>query len=370
MERPQGVTRRVRGPDQLLRPVELADGERAGQALPLFGEAVRLRLSPLRRRDDRAQRGHLRGLPLLRRLPAARLRREGDASLPGHRPGGRFGERSGRPGRLPQQRPDGAADRPTGPGAGAAAGQAEVSLGFGGQSMYAPLRRVVVRRPDPAFTDADPARWHYAGRPDLVAARAEHDAFVAILREAGAEVIDHEAPLPDHADAIYVHDPVLLTDRGAVLLRMGKPLRRGEEEALGGTLAAAGVPTRACLSGEACAEGGDLLWLDSQTLAVGLGFRTNREGLRQLSCILGPEIEILPVELPYYHGPDACLHLMSIISLVDDRLAVVYPPLLPVPFCEELRRREIQTVEVPEAEVSTIGCNVLALAPRDCLILE
>ena len=103
---------------------------------------------------------------------------------------------------------------------------------------------------------------------------------------------------------------------------------------------------------------------------MGLGFRTNREGLRQLSCILGPEIEIVPVELPYYHGPDACLHLMSLISLVGDRLAVVYPPLIPVSFWEELRRREIQTVEVPEAEFSTMGCNVLALAPRDCLMLE
>ncbi len=242
---------------------------------------------------------------------------------------------------------------------------------YGSQSMVAPLRRVVVRRPDAAFAVEDPAAWHYAARPDLAAAQAEHDAFVAILRESGAEVIAHDAPLPGLADAIFVHDPAIVTEAGAVILRMGKALRQGEEEALAACLERAGVPVLGRLTGEARAEGGDLLWLDRHTLAAGVGFRTNPEGVRQLQAILGPlGVRVLPVELPWYQGPDACLHLMSLISLVAERLAVVYRPLLSVPFVQELERRGVALVEVPEEEFPTMGTNVLALAPGDCLMLE
>jgi N-dimethylarginine dimethylaminohydrolase len=242
---------------------------------------------------------------------------------------------------------------------------------FGAQTMVEPLRRVLVKRPDEAFGNADPARWHYTSRPDLEEARREHDALVEILRGAGAEVIDHPEPQPERADAIFVFDPVIVTDRGAVILRMGKELRRGEEAALGGRLQEVGVPVLAELEGEATAEGGDLLWLDARTLAVGQGFRTNAEGLRQLREILSPiGVEVLPVELPYFTGPEACLHLLSLISLVDHDLAVVYPPLLPVPFWKTLQDRGIRLVEVPEEEFPSMGPNVLALAPRRCLMLE
>jgi dimethylargininase len=242
---------------------------------------------------------------------------------------------------------------------------------YGGQNMIDPLRRVLVRRPDEAFGDADPARWHYASSPDLQAARREHDALVDLLRGAGAEVIDHAEPQPERADSIFVFDPVLVTDRGTVLLRMGKALRRGEEEALGRRLLDLGVPLLGALEGEATAEGGDLLWLDRHTLAAGQGFRTNAEGLRQLRAILAPlGVEVVPVELPYFGGPEACLHLLSLISLVDRDLAVVYPSLLAVPFWRLLRDRGFRLIEVPDEEFPTQGPNVLALAPRKLLMLE
>lgn len=236
--------------------------------------------------------------------------------------------------------------------------------------MVLPLRRVLVRRPDAAFADADPVVWHYTARPDLVAAQREHDQFVHLLSAAGAEVIRHDAPAPGMADAIYVHDPVLITDRGAILMRMGKPLRRGEEEAIGRCLEAAGVPIHYRLHGGALGEAGDCLWLDSSTLAVGQGFRTNAAGLAQLREALGSAIEIVPVELPYFTGPDACLHLMSLVSLVDTDLAVVYSSLMPVPFRERLRSSGFRLVEVPEEEFATLGSNVLTLAPRHCVMLE
>ncbi|MEJ2737012.1 MAG: arginine deiminase family protein [Anaerolineae bacterium] len=237
--------------------------------------------------------------------------------------------------------------------------------------MIAPLRKVLVKRPGPAFGTADPARWHYVAQPDLAAARREHDALVALLRQAGAEVLYHDVSHPGRADDIYVYDPAIVTDRGAIILRMGKDLRRGEEAPMARRLTALGVPVLYTMHGDARAEGGDLLWVDHDTLAVGLGFRTNAEGLRQLrEAVEGLGISVLPVELPYHTGPEACLHLLSLISIVDHRLAVIYPPLLSVPFWQHLQERGFRTVEVPRDEFETMGTNVLALAPGHCLMLE
>ncbi len=242
---------------------------------------------------------------------------------------------------------------------------------WGAQSMVDPLKRVLVRRPDEAFGNVDPERWHYVARPDLNGARTEHDALVATLREAGCEVLYHDAEMPEHADAIFTHDPVIVTDEGAIVLRMGKDLRRGEEVAIAQTLEDLGVPIFAALQGEAMAEGGDLLWLAHDTLAVGRGYRTNDEGFRQLTAALRPlGVETVEVQLPHGDGPDACLHLMSLISMLDHDLAVVHLPLLPVPFVELLAERGVELVEVPEEEYPTMGPNVLALAPRRCVMLE
>src|SRR6266568_301332 len=211
-----------------------------------------------------------------------------------------------------------------------------VTRRYGSQSMIAPLCTVLVKQPDEAFAVDDPQEWHYTGRPELEAARHEHDALVELLRQGGAEVVFHDEPQPGHADAIFVFDPALVTEAGAIMLAMGKQQRRGEEAAMARCFEALGVPVLYTLQGEALAEGGDLLWLDHETLAVGLGFRTNAEGLRQLR----------------------------------EALAVVYPPLLAVPFWQELQERDFRLIEVPKEEFATMGPNVLALAPGKCLMLE
>src|SRR5579864_3869726 len=242
---------------------------------------------------------------------------------------------------------------------------------YGCQDMVSPLRTVLVKRPDSAFAVADPQEWHYGHRPKLETAQQEHDALTALLREAGADVLYHDEVLPNHADAIYAFDPSLVTDAGAIILGMGKDKRRGEEAAMARRYEQLGIPILATLHGDARAEGGDLLWLDHDTLAVGLGFRTNAEGLRQLrEALSGIGVSVLPVELPYYTGPEACLHLLSMISIIDYQTAVVYPPLMSVPFWQELQRRHFTLIEIPEAEYATMATNVLALAPRKCLMLE
>ncbi|HEU5087717.1 MAG TPA: arginine deiminase family protein [Roseiflexaceae bacterium] len=242
---------------------------------------------------------------------------------------------------------------------------------YGGQSMIAPLRRVLVRRPDEAFGNADPRQWHYTSQPDLARAQAEHDALVATLRRSGAEVVYHDVEQPGRADSIFVFDPALITDAGAIALSMGKTLRRGEEAAITSIFERLGIPLIASLEGKARAEGGDMLWLDEATLAVGLGFRTNAEGVRQLRSVLEPAgVTVLAYDLPYFTGPEACLHLLSLISIVDERVAVVHPPLMPTPFWQELERRGFNLIVIPEHEFATQATNVLAIAPGQCLMLE
>jgi N-dimethylarginine dimethylaminohydrolase len=238
--------------------------------------------------------------------------------------------------------------------------------------MVGTLRRVLVRRPDEAMAAADPAVWHYTAAIDLAAARAAHDCLVEALRVWDVEVLYHDERLPHHADSVFVFDPVLVTDAGAVLLSMGKEARRGEEEPLGRALERHGVPLLARLGGRARAEGGDTMWLDHDTLAVGRGFRTNAEAVRQLREILGPlGVAVVDYDMPYFGGPAACLHLLSLISPLDVDLAVAYPPLMPTGFWRELRRRGVRLLEVPEAEfLHTQATNVLAVAPRRCIVLD
>ena len=238
--------------------------------------------------------------------------------------------------------------------------------------MVGRLRRVMVRRPGEAMAAADPADWHYTSAIDVEEARAAHDAFADALRAWDVEVLYHEAPLPDHSDSVFVFDPALVTDRGTLVLSMGKERRRGEEDPLARSLQDCGVPVFGRLEGDARAEGGDTLWLDHDTLVVGRGFRTNAEGVRQLRDLLAPlGVGVLDYDLPYFTGPDACLHLLSLISPVDVDLAVAYPPLMPTAFWHELRRRGMRLLEVPEEEfVRTQATNVLTVAPRKCIMLD
>jgi dimethylargininase len=253
------------------------------------------------------------------------------------------------------------------------AGSKGVTQGrHGAQSMVGALRRVVVRPPGETMAAADPEKWHYTEAIDATAARTAHDELVARLRAWDVEVLIHDAPLPEHSDSVFVFDPVLVTEAGTVVLSMGKALRRGEEDALAAYLEGEGVPVHARIVGEGRVEGGDTMWLDHDTLAVGRGFRTNAEGVRQLRVALGPlGVEVLAYDLPYFTGPEACLHLLSLVSPVDVDLAVAYPPLMPTAFWRELGRRGMRLLEVPADEfLHTQGTNVLAVGPRRCLMLE
>jgi N-dimethylarginine dimethylaminohydrolase len=244
------------------------------------------------------------------------------------------------------------------------------------QSMVAPLRRVIVKRPEEAFQNAETIERHWAGLrylrpPDFRLACEEHARLVALLCASGAEVLELPTDPRTGLDSLYAHDPVLIADSGAIVFQMGKNARRGEGPAYSDSLKRWGVPILGVVEGTGTAEAGDMIWLNPRTLLVGRGFRTNAAGLHALTELLEPKgVQVIPVPLPYFSGPEDVLHLMSFMSLLDDDLAVVYRRLLPVPLFELLTERGIQFVDVPDEEYDSMACNVLAISPRNVLMIR
>jgi len=238
---------------------------------------------------------------------------------------------------------------------------------YGAQSMTAPLRDALVHRPDAAFGTAfdDPA--HGFLRPvDLDRAQAEHDAFVELLTQLGVRV--HALAGDVGPDLVYTFDPLLVTDRGAIALRPGKPNRQGEPALLEAWTTTAGIPTLGRVEAPGTIEGGDTFWLRPNLLCIGRSLRTNDAGARQLAALVGGDVRTF--DLPYWRGDEELVHLLSVISPVTDDLAVVYLPLLPAGLWELLGELGIRTVAVPDAEYPTVGCNVLAVRPGVLVMAE
>ena len=243
------------------------------------------------------------------------------------------------------------------------------------QSMVAPLHWCLMKRPGASHRSqsAVDEQWqalNYTGRPLLARVEAQHDTLVDLLAGQGVEL----AYLPEDdvtgLDSIYTHDPIVTVAGGVILGRMGKALRQEEPDAVGRALAKLGVPILGRITGDGRLEGGDVCWLDERTVAVGQGYRTNAEGIRQLHALLGERVDdVIPVPLPHWTGPDDCLHLLSFISPVDMRKAVVYSRLMPVPFRQLQLERGWEFIEVPDAEYESMACNVLAVAPGRCIML-
>lgn len=243
-------------------------------------------------------------------------------------------------------------------------------------SDVAPLRRALLRHAREAFGSQETAdrTWEALGftdAPDVARATAEYDEFASAL-EAGGATIEWLPERPGLTlDSIYVRDASVVTDRGVVLCRMGKTSRATEPDAQAAAFRALGIPVLGRIEPPGRLEGGDVVWLDPHTIAVGEGYRTDRDGIDQLARLLaGVADRVIPVPLPHWRGPDDVFHLMSILSPVAENLALVYSPLLPVTFRNELLDRGFRLVEVPDEEFETQGANVLALAPCRCLALE
>ena len=244
------------------------------------------------------------------------------------------------------------------------------------QSDVGPLRRIVLMSARDAFSSQPEidGLWqglNFTGPPDFELAVEEHEQLVETLHGFGIETVFLPHADEGTLDAIYVRDASVATDRGIILCSMGKEARRAEPAAQGAQFRAWGVPILGEIGGLGRLEGGDVAWIDERTVAVGRGYRTNDEGIRQFRALLGDAIDdLIVVPLPHWRGPHDVFHLMSIFSPLDRDLALVYSPLIPVPFREELLERGFGLVEVADEEFETMAANALAVAPRRCLLVE
>ena len=247
-------------------------------------------------------------------------------------------------------------------------------MSFGVSSMTKPLLRVAVRRPGPSMIEADVSLWHYGAEFDQARVAAQHDRFTDCLTGAGCEVIWMDNDDGGIADAVFTYDASLVTPKGAILMHPGKALRQGEQEIHRAFYEGCGIPICGEISGVARAEAGDTLWLDDTLMAIGRGFRTNAPGAAQLSELLGDMgVETKAFDLPYYQGRDACLHLMSLVSIVDTRTALVCLELVPVALQQLMLDLGYRIIAAPFDEfqaTGTLSTNVLATSPGKCSMLD
>jgi N-dimethylarginine dimethylaminohydrolase len=247
---------------------------------------------------------------------------------------------------------------------------------FTSQSDTGKIKSLFIKNVEQAFIgDAHIEEYwrslHYLDKPDFNNALAEFSSFQSALQVHGAEIFYLPEDTSVNMDSIYCRDASIATDKGMIICNMGKEARMNEPLAEKKAFEANGIPVLGTITAPGTLEGGDVAWLDGQTLAVGHTYRSNEEGIRQLTALLQPlGVEVITVPLPHYKGPEDVFHLMSILSPVDKDLAVVYSPLMPIVFRTLLLKRGYQLVEVPEEEFESMGCNVLALAPRECLMVE
>jgi dimethylargininase len=245
---------------------------------------------------------------------------------------------------------------------------------FSVSSMTASLKKVALLQPNNCLKNADPSKWHYGPTFDPGKVEEIHASFVSLLENEGVEIFWIEDHNSEIADAVFTYDASLMTKFGAILMSPGKLLRSGEQDLHKIFYNSHDIPIIGSISDLARAEAGDTLWLDETTLVVGRGFRTNQLGVEQIKDILEPRgINVFSYDLPFYTGAAACLHLMSLISLVDTKAALVALPLLPVGFYELLTSKGFQLIEAPMLEFeqsNTLSTNVLAVSPGNCVMLS
>jgi N-dimethylarginine dimethylaminohydrolase len=242
--------------------------------------------------------------------------------------------------------------------------------------MVDPIRRALIKHPRDAYrnqvnVDHQYQQLNYCDVPDFKKSLSDYNVFAGLLESFGIEV--HHLPEDESTslDSIYTHDPCVVTNDGVILSIMGKKDRLSESAAMENYFQSINIPILGRIETPGTLEGGDVVWIDERTVAIGVGYRTNEEGIRQFRELLGNLVDkVISVSLPHWTGPSNCLHLMSNVSPIDHDLYLVYSRLLSVSFRKYLIKRRINLVEVPEKEYDSMGCNVLAVAPRKVIMIE
>ena len=242
--------------------------------------------------------------------------------------------------------------------------------------MVNSVERILLKHPRDAFLsqqkiNSESKKLNYPSPPDLDLAIKQYDLFVKLIKSFGSEVYFLPADNNTSLDSIYTHDPCTMTNNGLIVCNMGKLKRSTEPDHLKRFFQSINIPIIGKIESPGTLEGGDIVWINKHTVAVGEGYRSNSEGINQFKKLLGKQAkEIIPVALPHWEGPNDCLHLMSNLSPIDENLFLVYSRLLPVSFIKYLLDHKIKLIEVPDEEYYSMGCNVLAMGKGKVIMLE
>jgi dimethylargininase len=245
---------------------------------------------------------------------------------------------------------------------------------YGVSSMTSALRRVALSKPGVALLEADAAVWNYGPTFDRHKVLAQHKTFSDLLVGHGVDIVWMDEDNPKIADAVFSYDASLMTPAGAILMNPGKSLRQGEQALHQAFYQRQNIPVIGEITGDATAEAGDTLWLDNNTLAMGRGFRTNQSGIDQMTEILADQgITVHAFDVPYYHGAAACLHLMSLVSLVDTKTAAICETLFPVSLYQLMQAMGYNFISLPYDEYQasgTLSGNILTVAPGESIMID
>ena len=242
--------------------------------------------------------------------------------------------------------------------------------------MVDPIKKILLKHPSNAFINQKNINeqyleLNYIAAPNFNSAISDYEIFVNLLKSFDIEIHYLPKDKSTSLDSIYTHDPCVVSNKGVVICNMGKKARKPEADSMKKFFHSIEVPILGEIQSPGTLEGGDVVWINENTIAIGEGYRTNKEGIEQLQFLLSDQIEsIITVSMPHWNGPDDCLHLMSNLSPIDHDLFLVYSRLLPVSFIKYLLDQNIELIDVPDDEYESMGCNVLAVAPRKVIMIS
>ena len=242
--------------------------------------------------------------------------------------------------------------------------------------MVDPIKKVLLKHPSNAFInqrkiDKQYLELNYLAAPNFNSAISDYEKFVDLLKLFDIEIHYLPKDKSTSLDSIYTHDPCVISNKGVVICNMGKKARRLEADSVETFFHSIEVPILGKIQSPGTLEGGDVVWINEKTIAIGEGYRTNKEGIKQLKLLLSDQVDtVISVSIPHWNGPDDCLHLMSNLSPIDHNLYLVYSRLLPVSFRKYLLDQNIELIDVPDEEYESMGCNVLAVAPRKVIMIS
>ena len=236
------------------------------------------------------------------------------------------------------------------------------------------IRLCLMHRPGDEMNIVDPAQrieeigsygdrekgWYFQSDviPDWEEFRAQHDGLAQTLRDEGVEVVMLDSVEPDGIKSVYTRDSSIAIKGGAVVTRLARSIRRGEEAHVSKTLARLGMPILRTLHGTALMEGGSFAWLTPGVAVIARSICVNDEGCDQVEQVLNAQgVELLRIDMTGYD-----IHIDGALTMIDSNLAIIDPDLLPYGFLQQLAALGIDTIEIDEADDPWI-INCLAVAP-------